>query len=71
MLEIIVYTNFQNSQIETLHTNCMIHGEVGKLPLQVSVDKLVIAYWLRVLNKDLHTFAYTVYMIVLNLTDHD
>ena len=45
----------------------MIYGDVGKLPLQVSVDKLLIAYWFRVLNKDAHTFAYMVYMIALNV----
>ena len=46
----------------------MIYGEVGKLPLQVSVDKQLIAYWFRVLNKDVHTFAYMVYRIALNLS---
>ena len=45
----------------------MIYGEVGKLPLQTSVDKQLIAYWLRVFNKDVHTFAYIVYMIAYNL----
>ena len=48
--------------------NSMIYGEVGKLPLQVSVDKQLIAYWFRVLNKDVHTFAYMVYRIALNLS---
>ena len=45
----------------------MIYGEVGKLPLQTSVGKQLIAYWLRVLNKDVHTFIYMVYMIALKL----
>ena len=45
----------------------MIYGKVGKLPLQTSVDKQLIAYWLRVLNKDVHTFAYMVYMSALKL----
>ena len=49
----------------------MIYGEVGKLPLQVSVDKQLIAYWFRVLNKDVHNFAYKVYMIALNLFRRD
>ena len=49
----------------------MIYGEVGKLPLQVSVDKQLIAYWFRVVNKDVHTFAYKVYMIALNLFRRD
>ena len=49
----------------------MIYGEVGKLPLQTSVDKQLIAYWLRVLNKDVHTFAYMVYMIALKLFRRD
>ena len=49
----------------------MIYGEVGKLPLQVSVDKQLIAYWFRVLNKDVHTSAYMVYMIALNLFRKD
>ena len=49
----------------------MICEEVGKLPLQVSVDKQLIAYWFRVLNKDVHTFAYKVYMIALHLFRRD
>ena len=49
----------------------MIYGEVGKLPLQVSVDKQLIDYWFRVLNKDVHTFAYMVYRIALNLFRRD
>ena len=51
--------------------NSMIYGEVGKLPLQVSVDKQLIAYWFRVLNKDVHTCAYMVYRIALNLFRRD
>ena len=47
--------------------NYMIYGEVGKLPLQISVDKQLIAYWLRVLNTYVHTSAYMVYMIALKL----
>ena len=49
----------------------MIYGEVGKLPHQVSVDKQPIAYWFRVWDKDVHTFAYNVYMIALNLFRRD
>ena len=50
----------------------MIYGEVGKLPLQTSVDKqLIDCYWLRVLNKDVHTFACMVYMIALKLFRRD
>ena len=49
----------------------MIYGEVGKLPLQTSVDKQLIAYWLRVLNKGVHTSAYMVYMIALKLFRRD
>ena len=37
--------------------NCMIYGEVGKLPLQITVDKNMINYWLRLLNKDEHTVS--------------
>ena len=51
--------------------NCMIYGEVGKLPLQTSVYKQLIAYWLGVLNKYVHTFAYMVYMIALHLFCRD
>ena len=56
----------QNIKLRPSTPNCMIYGEVGKLPLQVSVDKQLIAYWFRVLNKDVHTFAYMVYRIALN-----
>ena len=47
--------------------NCIVYGEVGKLPLQTKVDKQLITYWLRLLTKDGRTFAYIVYMIVLKL----
>ena len=47
--------------------NCMIYGEVGKLPLQVTVDKNMINYWLRLLNKDQHTLAYIMYTIIFTL----
>ena len=49
----------------------MIYGEVGQFPLQTSVDKQLIAYWVPVLNKDVHTFAYMVYMIALQLFRRD
>ena len=45
--------------------NCMIYGEVGKLPLQVTVDKNIINYWLRLLNKDDHTSADIMYTIII------
>ena len=58
---------FKKSKIQTLHTKLYDLREVEKLPLQTSVNKQIIAYWLRVLNKYVHSFAYTVYMIALNL----
>ena len=48
-------------------SNCMVYGEVGKLPLLIYVDKELISYWLRILNMDKNTLAYTTYIIVLNL----
>ena len=30
----------------------MVYGEVGKLPLQIYVDKQLNSYWLRILDKD-------------------
>ena len=38
-----------------------------KLPLQVTVDKNMINYWLRLLNKDQHTLAYIMYTIIFTL----
>ena len=51
--------------------SCMVYGEVGKLPLQVTVDKQLISYWLRLLNKDESTLAHIIYIIVLNLFVRD
>ena len=62
MLEILYINFFQKIiKLRPSTPNCMIYGEVGKLQLQVSVDKQLIAYWFRVLNKDVHTFAYKNY----------
>ena len=30
----------------------MVYGEVGKLPLQVTIDKRFMSFWLRLLNKE-------------------
>ena len=49
----------------------MVYGEVGKLPLQVTVDKQLISYWLRLLNKDQSTLAHIIYIILLNLFVRD
>ena len=51
--------------------SCMVYGEVGKLPLQVTVDKQLISYWLRLLNKDESTLAHIIYIMVLNLFVRD
>ena len=45
--------------------------KVFKLPLQVTVDKQLISYWLRLLNKDESTLALIIYIIVLNLFVRD
>ena len=49
----------------------MVYGEVGKVPLQVTVDKQLISYWLRLLNKDESTLAHIIYIIVLSLFVRD
>ena len=52
----------------------MMYGDVGILPLQVTVDKQLISYWLRLLNKDESTLAHIIillYIIVLNLFVRD
>ena len=45
----------------------MVYGEVGKLPLQVTIDKHVINYWIRLLNKDITSYASIIYTITLTL----
>ena len=47
--------------------SCMVYGEVGKLPLQVTVDKHMINYWIRLLNKDSTSYASIIYTITLKL----
>ena len=45
----------------------MIYGKVGKLPLQVTVNKNMMNYWLRLLNKDEHTLSHIMYTIICTL----
>ena len=48
--------------------SCMVYGEVGKLPLQVNIDKhIMINYWIRLLNKHISSYASIIYMITLKL----
>ena len=47
--------------------SCMVYGEVGKLPLQVTIDTRMINYWIRLLNKDITSYASINYTITLKL----
>ena len=47
--------------------SCMVYGEVGKLPLQVTIDKRLMSFWMRLLNKEESSLAHIVYMIAHNL----
>ena len=51
--------------------NCIVYGEIGKFPLQVTVDQHVINYWLRLINKDETTIAHIIYMTALQLFNRD
>ena len=47
--------------------SCMVYGEVGKLPLQVTIDKRLMSFWLRLHNKEESSLAHIIYMIAHNL----
>ena len=49
----------------------MVYGEVGKLPLQVTIDKHLMSFCLRLLNKEESSLAHIVYMIAHNLFVRD
>ena len=49
----------------------MVHGEVGKPPLQVTIDKRLMSVWLRLLNKEESSLAHIVYTIAHNLFVRD
>ena len=38
--------------------SCMVYDEVGKLPLQVTIDKRFMSFWLRLLNKEESSLAH-------------
>ena len=47
--------------------SCMVYGEVGKLPVHITIDKRIMSFWLRLLNKEESSLAHIVYMIAHNL----
>ena len=47
--------------------SCIVYGEVGKLPLQVTIDKRLM----RLLNKEEYSLAHIVYIIAHNLFVRD
>ena len=49
----------------------MVYGEVRKLPLQVTIDKRLMSFWLRLLNKEEYSLAHIVYIIAHDLFAHD
>ena len=42
--------------------SCMVYGDVGKLPLHVTIDKRLMSFWLRLLNKEESSLAHIIYM---------
>ena len=51
--------------------SCMVYGEYGKLPVQVPIDKRLVSFWRRLLNKEDSSLAHIVYMISHNLFVRD
>ena len=49
----------------------MVYGEVGKLPPQVTIDKRLIFFWLRLLNREGSSLAHIVYISANNMFVRD
>ena len=47
--------------------NGMTYGDVGRLRLQVKIDKLMIGYWLRILSRDVTTLTHIFYSMSITL----
>ena len=65
-----------NLYVKILHLrpstpSCMVYGEVGKLPLQVTIDTRFMSFRLCLLNKEESSLAHIVYMIAHNLFVRD
>ena len=58
----------KNITSQTIHTQ---YGEIGKLPLQVTIDARLMSFWLRLLNKEESSSAHIIYMIAHNLIVRD
>ena len=51
--------------------SCMVYGEVGKLPLQVTIDQRLTSFWIRLHNIKESSLVHIVYMIAHNLFVRD
>ena len=49
--------------------NCMAYGEVGRLPLQHTVNKRMVSYWIRLLHGKEAKLSYTLYTLLKKLHD--
>ena len=49
---ILLEIYLKNLISHTTICSCMAYGEVVKLPLQVTIDKRPMSFWLRLLNKE-------------------
>ena len=62
---------FKILHLRPLTPSCMVYGEVGKLPLQVTIDKRRMSFLLYLLNKEEFSLAHIVYMIAHNVCVRD
>ena len=67
----VVHLVFKILHLRPSTPSYMVYGAVGKLPLQVTIDKRIMSLWLRLLNKEESSLAYIVYMIAHNLFVRD
>ena len=53
--------------LRPLAPNCMVYGEVDTFPLQVTINKHMINYWIRLLNKAITSYPSIIYTTTLEL----
>ena len=47
--------------------NCIVYGEVGKLPLRTQIEKRLLSYWVRVSGSKDSKFSHTLFYLQLKL----
>jgi len=57
--------------VKTSTPNCMVYGELGCLPVSISIKRRLVAYWLKLCSADEHRICRKLYNVLFHMHENN